>query len=79
MGKCQPGEEHIIRDFTFGRVATHAAEQPQRDLLLDFCESTGTVIAKTLFDVAIAQKATFMEPGSIPLGRILEDLLTQTL
>ena len=73
MGKSQPGEEHILGPDTFGRTATHVVERPNRDMLIEFCESTETLVANTFFDVPAEQKVTFMESGSTPLGNISED------
>ena len=72
LGRCQPGEEHILGDFTFGRVASHEVERPNRAMLLEFCESSSTSVANTFFDTPVEQKATYMEPGATPFGIILE-------
>ena len=72
MGAQLPGEDHIIGPHTFGRKAAHQVEAPNRDLLLEFCESNGLMIANTFLPGLPEAKATFMEPGSAFLGPVCE-------
>ena len=56
--------------YTFGRRAVHAVDVPNRDLLVEFCESTSMVVANTFADVAIEEKMTYMEPGTRPMQEV---------
>ena len=40
-----PDEDHILGDFTFGKVASHRVERPNRELLIEFCEGLGCAVA----------------------------------
>ena len=70
LGPRRRGEEHILGPHTFRLEARHRVEVPNRDLLLEFCESRSLVVANTLFDTPAHQKATYHEPGVASLAPI---------
>ena len=72
IGGQLPGEEHVVGPYTFGRRAVHQVEVPNRDLLVEFCQSDFLLIANTFFPGAPEAKATYMEPGSTFLGTVTE-------
>jgi exonuclease III len=72
IGKQLPGEEHIVGQNSFGRMAVHQVEVPNRDLLFEFCESAGLLIANTFLPGGPEEKVTYMEPGSTYLGEVTE-------
>lgn len=72
LGNQLPGENLIIGPFTFGRRAVHLVEVPNRDLLLEFCESNSTLVANTCLPGTPEEKATYIEPGHTYLGAVSE-------
>jgi hypothetical protein len=70
LGNQLPGEDHIIGAHTFGRRAVHEVEVPNRDLLMELCESNSLLVANTFMPGAPDEKVTYAEPGSAPLGTI---------
>ena len=72
LGQCQPGEELLLGDYSPGRPVTHGFEPCNRDLLLEFCESTGTLVANTFYDTPLEEKMTYAQPGAATSGVINE-------
>ena len=72
IGKQLPGEDHIVGPNSFGRRAVHHVETPNRDLLLEFCEGAGLLIANTFMPGGPEDKVTYIEPGSTFLGDVTE-------
>ena len=70
LGNQLPGEDHIIGAHTFGRRAVHEVEVPNRDLLMELCESNSLLVANTFMPGTPDEKVTYAEPGSAPLGTI---------
>eukprot|EP00959_Pyramimonas_sp_CCMP1952_P012708 268923-Pyramimonas_sp.AAC.1 len=70
VGKAQPGENAILGDFGWGRRAQHEIEQPNRELMIEFCTSVGIQIANTFYQQTLQDKVTFMEAGALPMGEI---------
>jgi hypothetical protein len=72
IGSRLPGEEGVIGEHTFGRAARHKVEVPNRDLLMEFCQSSSLLIANTHFQTPDDEKVTFLEAGSSYLGPITD-------
>ena len=70
IGLRRPGEEHILGEFCFGREAVHTVEQPNRELLMEFCMSRDMVVANSLHDVPDHQRVTYHEPCMAPCSPI---------
>jgi len=70
LGCQRPGEEHIIGEHTFGRAAVHEVEAPNRDMLLEACQSNGLLVANTFFRNPDAETVTFREAGYSYLGPV---------
>ena len=68
LGDRLPGEDLIIGPHTFGNQAARRVEVPNRDLLMEFCESNTLSIANTFMDTPPEQKVTYMEPGATYMG-----------
>jgi len=67
-----PGEEDIIGSYTFGRIASHKVEVPNRDLLVEFCKGSSLKVANTFVPGPPDSKATFIEPGFSFLGEVTQ-------
>eukprot|EP00959_Pyramimonas_sp_CCMP1952_P232140 4851438-Pyramimonas_sp.AAC.1 len=76
MGKAQPGEDAILGEFGWGRRAQREVEQPNRELMIEFCTSVGMQIANTFYQQTLQDKVTLMEAGALPMGEISEDKYT---
>ena len=72
VGAQMPGEDHIVGPHTFGRRAVHPVEVPNRDLLIEFCEGNGLLLANTFLPGPPDEKTTFVEAGSTYLGDVTE-------
>jgi hypothetical protein len=73
LGAQLPGEDHIIGPYTFGRREAHQVETPNRDLLLEFCDSSGLMVANTFLQGFPDEKAICMAPGAPCMGPVCEE------
>jgi len=74
LGDRLPGEDLIIGPHTFGNQAARQVEVPNRDLMMQFCESNTLSIANTFMDTPPEQKVTYMEPGATYMGPVCDEL-----
>ena len=69
--------EEKIKDLSWTELAHIYSHQKNlskfRDLLLEFCEGSGLMVANTFIDERVDRRVTFMEAGARPLGEITED------
>ena len=65
IGPQAPGEEEISGSFTFGRRVVCEVEVPNRDLLMELCQSNSLTIANALVPDTATSKATYAEPGHL--------------
>ena len=72
IGQRRHGEDALLGDFSFGREAQHRVEVPNRDLLLEFCESFGYAVANTWFPNPPHMQVTYHELGVGPMSCIDE-------
>ena len=60
----------MLGPYGWGNEALHEVPIQNRDLLIEFCTGTQTIVAHTYFDTAVHQKITYMEPGARPYDEI---------
>ena len=63
VGHQQPGEEDVVGNFTFGRIAAQAVEVPNRDLMMEFCKGNSLMVANTFVPGEAVDKATYAALG----------------
>ena len=72
LGHKRPGEDAVMGECGFGHEAHHGVEVPNRDLLLEYCFSSGLFVANTCNDVPAFRKVTYHEPRVPPMSPIDE-------
>ena len=52
--------------------ARQGTEVCNRDLLIEFCEASGLLVANTFVQGAPSEKVTYMSPGTRPMDEITD-------
>ena len=68
IGRPRAGEEHVFGPWWFGAEVSSRTEIANRELLYDFCLSSGYAVCNTFERSPASQKVTFFKPGSSPLA-----------
>ena len=73
LGLVQAGEDAVLGEFGFGRVARHVTPVPNRQLLMEFCFGEDLCVANTFFNHTPDRLVTFREVGTPPFADVSPD------
>ena len=72
LGLQKAGEGHSVGPYGFGTEARQRINVCYRDLLIEFCDSSGLLVANTFVQGAPSEKVTYMSPGTRPMDEITD-------
>ena len=72
IGQHQIGEDDVLGDFCFGRIVQHQIDTPNRDLLLEWCQSSAMIITNTFCPQPQEKLVTYHEPHVGPADPVYE-------
>ena len=72
IGQHQIGEDNVLGDFCFGRIVQHQIDTPNRDLLLEWCQSSAMITTNTFCPQPQEKLVTYHEPHVGPADPVSE-------